>query len=289
MTVTSVQVERFKQARVTATGERLFSVDLRVWTNDPDDGGLTVLSDYRIPRPDSVYAIGNDIDLGAFAGEAVADLIDVRQSRKRWRVTIPFSSQPRKKGDDKQYDNPLEKPPRRSGGFRVFQKALEKDLDDKPFANSAGAPFDPPFTLDAGNPTMQIVTNVAALDFTTLDAMIYCCNSKQFYDRAPGTVVFKPYMWREMTHAAIGDFFELSLPFEIDLDGWEKVSRMDVGFFELDDGEEKLILAEGMPLNEPVRLDGNGAKADPDADPEYISFRVREKKAFSALGIPTKW
>ncbi len=133
---------------------------------------------------------------------------------QKWIAAAEYSSEPLSLLEQQiQFVPPLERPAKIRQRKSKYQKGQTKDINGKPYLNSAGDPVDPPIELPRGYPLYVITKNVAATPAAFMldgDAI----NSYPF---------FIEDLYVAEYQARIDDWDRSDLQFENDIDGnlWE--------------------------------------------------------------------
>lgn len=270
--------------------DRSYTEVYRVITNSAFDDTNTVRFASGVPA----YGEALSTDPGVYVTNKTAELRDESNSRYNWNVTVTYGAED-DSCSDQQYDSPLDEPAQVSGTTATFSKVIDKDVNGKPIASSAGELFDPPIEIDDHRHVVRITKNVAktAFNLETLSGLKDCLNDSEFWGMEAGKVKFVSFDWEKKYLGTCAAFyFVVTFEFEVDPKGYDLV-LIDRGFSELNSAgtDKKVILGDdGQPLNQPSFLDGAGKKLAADLDPvELDPFEIYEKKSFSPLttmGVP---
>lgn len=241
------------------------------------------------------YVAGNDSDSGAH-------VVRINPQRHKddeatiWDVQVDYST------ENTGVDNPLDEPAEFSLEMANYQKAIDKDLDDKPIANSAKQPFDPPVEIDDSRPVLVIVKNRAIADFDLSTVLTYqdATNTDVVYG-------FAAYVWkiqmsvRTVTVDSGFQYWQVTYMLHGRRELWFPLKVLNQGYYKLvteggvkvrkliregDGGDDKSPLTAPVPLNasgEPIALTAGGALATAAT---YEDFNVYKKLAFAPLDLP---
>lgn len=286
-------------------GGRTYSVSLRVETNNAYVGPLQVIRSlnlkmgdyYQFPmlefNGDPAAPVGAEKDTGSFLNSVSAR----RESEDAlsWVVTMDFNPYDlvHELGDEATEDgsaNPLNMRPKVSWGGSKFEVARARDLDGKPFINTANEPLEDVPKFEETRPLLTITRNEETFNAAYANQFKDTVNQDTFLGYPPNTVKCKDIVGERDYHADWGYFWEIKYEFEIrddtatDGDGWTTVLT-NIGFRELVGSTPTEVIIGGKPVSEPVLLNEAGRYV-PGADPHYLEFRVYESVDFGQLNIP---
>lgn len=248
-------------------------------TNSIKDGAQVILTDPLVPKIGDIYASGNDLDTGAWCS-AVRPQQNVEEP-SRWTVTVEYTSEPGESFGAA--EDPLLRPADIAWGFVQFQRLIEKDINGKELTNSAGDPFLPPPTGDQSRPVLSITKNMPFFDPTRL-TYIDAVNTDFFLGVAAGRWKCSAITSQRLLEN--GRFFwRTAHEFHYSEIGW-KLEPLDRGLNKLVAGKRERILDNGLPVVEPVKLDGAGQPLAATAAGVYRSFKIYRELPFAALGLP---
>jgi len=273
----------------TLAGVRTYRMVFVVITDSDNDGVMVVGNATGIPHKGDTYYTATDSDPGALCQD-VSPTQDP-ENQKVWEVVATFSSH---SGDPAKDDpNPMVHPPDIHWSSWSETRALHKDLDGKPFTNSAGQPIDPPFERRWKYPALTVVRNEATFPVGLVQTYWDVTNSDVFNGWAPDTVKVEDIRASSEYREAQG-FFRVTYEFLFRNGGW-KHWELDQGTFHLvtdaDTGDQtrEPIMMDGIATTNPVPLDGKGdelSQADIDANNfEYRDWRLFDSKPFSIFGF----
>jgi len=270
------------------TGKREYLLVFEVLTTSYRDGVIAVGNAGGIPHKGAYYQHYGEADPGALCRKITPRQID----KTVWEVSCHYSSE---HGDEEQnQQNPLLKPPRRSWRHVRTVTYPGKDLDDKPFVNSAGERFGPDAAaIEEVHPVLVIERNEAYFDFAVGKDYQNSVNSDRFYGWDPGTarlILTADEAWAEGMAYAI-----VTYEIEFNERGWNTPILDDGSFYlEVDDetGDKERVYPQdknGIAATSRVMLDGAGGKlsqAQIDAEEfQYIDFRRFKSRRFATLRL----
>lgn len=279
-----ISVEELRAGRSSShdeTFQRTYTRLFRVLTDDPHTGGFavraalgfTVGAQYQVGTP------GTDpwaeSDTGAFCTAIRAECVE---DGCEWTVTAEYGPWTPKN------ENPLLDPEELEYGGAQFERVIDFDINGDPICNSAGDWFDPPVTIDDSRPTFTVTRNEGTFDRARARQMRDKLNAALFYDYAPGTVKCGFITGQRLWHAAIGFYYKVRYPFDVNEDGWDR-TILDQGYRYLSGSQRKQILVDGSPATSPVPLDGAGGQLAVGGTPVGLAFTLYESADFSTFGF----
>lgn len=214
-------------------------------------------------------------------------------NRSLWSVVAEFTTDKDAIGDDPRYPT---KAAEYSYGFDVREEAIDRDRSDpqKPIVNTAFDPFDPPVTIEAPVPVLEINVNIAEEDFDEnwIAQFFRATNSGTFRGQSEGKWLCQDVRATQQEWTDDDDedhtYFACSFKLAFNKDGW-KLKKLSQGFRELvdgEDGQEKRPIAYGgRDVSSPVMLSsaGQAILGDDPEDAYYCEFTVYDSVSFSDL------
>jgi hypothetical protein len=277
-----------------------------VQVNDALDDALVVIAPAAIPRRFGPY-VGYDglIDTGCLARTVKA--VQDQESPFLWKVTVEYSSESQASqggkrgagagdpgsGDGSRYNqNPLLRPPDIDYGTLQIERVMEKDVgraffkaDPKAVVNSAGDKFDPPPMKEISAKVITISRNEISYDMLAKTFYENTINSYKFLGCPEYTVLCKSITARLDSDNGIY-FWKVTYTFHYRSDGWD-LKLLDQGFHEVAFFKKRHIMADAMPVAQPVPLDGTGlALPAGSTDYHYITFYQYPAFDLNDLRVP---
>lgn len=171
------------------------------------------------------------------------------------------------------------------------ERILETDVseDEKPVANSAGQPFDPPVKVPCSDVTLSI---------TCFSARINAANTWLYFNKVNK---FKflglwPPGWARCTRYEQTSLFEggqtlwqTDITIQFREDGWNPIRVLDAGTVELSDPDgtgqrlRAIVDETGAAVTSPVPLDGFGEKLAAGEDLVYLEFQGYYEADFKGM------
>ncbi len=208
--------------------------------------------------------------------------------------------------------NPLEAPTEVAWSSATYSEPVTVDIDGNAVVNSAGQPFDPPLTQDRHPVVATIVYNSESYDPNT------ALNFQDYVNDAPATIAnlenvpermarileigATQQYWEDITYWRVTVKVEINNEPLWDEDGdhegqgWDR-RVLDQGLFEkitVGEGEEaedktvRMRTDDGEEVTEPLKLDGEGGKLDPQTDdPVFLTYKTFKEADFSQLNLAT--
>lgn len=183
--------------------------------------------------------------------------------------------------------------------FEVENRAHPRDLDGKPYVNSARQPLHPAPTVQIAFPVFEMSRNERAFHVGIACEYSFALNSDTFLGRPPKTVIAYPPSAQLMIRGTLR-FWRVSYKFKfmppcLTDYGWTfQPEFLDQGTCELQDdagkpnhGKPVPIIRDGAQLTTPDLLDGAGKPVLPDQNgfrqPRFIKRRMYLEKPFTPL------
>lgn len=307
-----VKVENLLDAQAleggwSVEGGRTYSASLRVTANSPYVGPIQVIQSLNIRMgnyyqfPMDEYGttdpppVGIEKDQGSFINSIRAR----RESEDAlsWVVAMDFTPHDliHELGDENITDgsvNPLQQRPKVSWGSAKYEVRKAKDLDKKPFINTAGEPLIDPPPFDEDRSVLTITRNEETFSEAFVKQFRGAVNFDTFLDYPPNTVKCRDIVGDDQWDADYGRYWEVKYEFEIrddtvgDGDGWTVVIA-NMGYREKTSpsATPTEVMIGGKPASEPVLLTEEG-KYVPGADAHYLEFHTLPEMYFADLNIP---
>lgn len=267
-------------------------------------GPLSVSSAPGLPLWGSSFVWGGDFDLWCFVNGIKATPIERIQYDNhecwQWIVTVTWSTVPVTRGPSQERGNPLLEPPVISGSFVGSSLPAYRDIEDKPIANTAGEPYNPPPMVKDGIDTLRIGYNTAVIDLVLRAEAIGKVNELPIWGLESRQAFLNQWTWNiaySGTLAFIRNEFEFHINRKptptsssvctgasfADKEGWYTVLPNE-GLAPLEEPEGERIHKkdkQDMPLTSPVPLTCDGTEGEDD---KFNIFAV--EREFDFLTIP---
>lgn len=166
--------------------------------------------------------------------------------------------------------DPIARPPIFSLDFQEYQRVVDRDIFGRPIVNSAGAPFSPLPEVDDTRFILTMERYELEPPWDLILSYQDAVNSDWFLGFAPGVAKVKMkcqavwennvYCWK-VTY--IFSFRSLVLINNLPYSGWD-LHLLDQGLYDLDPATNAIRYIQdrsGVPVSEPVLLDGKGHRA----------------------------
>jgi hypothetical protein len=274
-----------RRGRLTDIFQREYSEFYRARTDTAADDAFTVI-DSAIAQgyvPDISTPFGSDA--GALLKEWVAGEQQASDT-KCWILEARYSTDV---ADPELTDlDPLLEPAVINFDTERIEVAAQVDIDENPFVNSAGDPYDPPQTEEDGILIVQYQDNIDLIPGSQILDYLYHANEVTWNDQDPKTVLCSRFTLRRAFRNGVR-YYQRNLEFKVK-DGidWSTRRLLDQGFRVLLNISTVIGAGTGgsMPAK-PVLLDGAGGKLSPDkiaaGNVVFNSFHVRDTADFNAI------
>lgn len=259
---------------------RRYSRWFRVITSAATDDHVAVLTAQALGLPARGDAHPSDplalcLDLNA------QELDDPR----RWEVEATYSSS----ADDIDRENadPLLELPDVRWATERWEIVPPRDLDDQPFTNSAGKPFDPPVKMEIGRPVLTISRNEALFDKDRQTRLLYSTNLDPVFGYERGQVLLVQYDGQLQRKNGV-NYSRHTYQFKFDkFFGFESLKVLDRGKEYLDAGAFVSATDKvGTPTGEARLLDGDGGLLATGENPVFRTFRIYDARDWAELDLP---
>jgi hypothetical protein len=289
MAVLTVEENRNKEGTQGQFWQRTYTRSYTVTTDGPYDGALSIMSSlpYQIG---AYYVVINNVgtvlehDFGSFVNEITARCN--AEDGCSWECTVKYAPY----NPSNFPKNPLQWPPKITGGTTKFERPCDQDVNGDAILNSAGDYFDPPLSIDDSRIAIKIQVSVARFDPSIIDTYKDAISADTFFGRDPGTWkvagISFDLEYNMDCGTPDGFYYVVTWEFEYRSEGWE-TQILDQGLKILD-GSDNLVVAtdaNGKDLTSPVLLDGDGGKLASGDDPVFLTFEVYNKVPFQPLGL----
>lgn len=281
----------------------------RVETDSKYDTWQTVRASSLLPRPADAYPGTSSLVVLSRSGQ------QNESRRESWTVTVNYGIRKNEDGTPSEggsvtssFENP-----EYSVSSETIYEYRNVDLDGRPIKNSANELFVPPLEFPVNIGVYTIVRYMTTYDTAQAQSYRNRVNSSPFtingvtgstFSFFSGTALLTKYDGSRHYSADFGGYY-WQVTFEIkehpDKNGWRK-KLLDQGFMEKDESNpaagggsqapnKPIVGKNGLPLNVPVLLDGNGkplpAGGEPHFVPDGLGFKIYEEKDFSVLPLST--
>lgn len=274
----SAKERRCRRSWLIKTDARFYS-ELVLLANAMSTGA----SGYTLPIP-YISTHPNDIRF-------LCKKLRARRSRNaplQWTAEAEYDTAP--VGDKEEEDKPpTDRRAKISWSTVKYQKAVEKDIDNKGIVNSAGMPFNPPPLKDISRWTCTVTKNVPAVPSSVL-SYVDRLNSGTFtigeltVDAKVAKIM--AIQISDLQKEADEEFYAFSYTLEFDqVDKWKGV-YLQQGLLQKS-GSDRIPCVDkhGAPVRSPVPLDSAGAQiANPTTtNAAYTNYDIYQTLDFSVL------
>ena len=224
----------------------------------------------------------------------------------------PFEFQDEVEVTSTQFTEPVDKAIYISGFFGAVAEARQPNTESA-IINSALTVLDPPLERDASHMVIRITTNKDSFPFADAEQYRDAVNSDAFTINKPGIMnrTFQKYTCKLQPIQGVYQIinginvWRVTYEFHVNKKTW-RVEVLDrgvavsyregdpngrggtVAIADLVEGVprvRRLLDSTGMPITEPVLLNGAGKLNSPTLPPVYIKYAVYDELPFAALGM----
>lgn len=179
---------------------------------------------------------------------------------------------------------------------RELISPLRKTIFNEPICNSANQRFDPDIETDVFDMQITRVRNVqtfsaglASLYMDSVNDAPIQVTGNNLSSLTLGAETARVVGYRgDPVHANGMAYYVETVTLGIRLEEW-KLNRLDDGRMEFQAGggaiQINILDTQGMPVAEPVMLNGSGNRLAPGGTPVYKSFKIYKKLPFAAIGF----
>jgi len=258
----------------------------QVVTDDAKDAGDLITLATGVPRVQDPYITANVQNTKARCRKVRARCPD-RDNPFNWELDCEYTT--RAFQPESANENPLARPAVIEWDGEEFQRPFRenKDLDDKPFLNTAGDPFDPPVEQDQERPIVRITRNQASFEPSFARLYANAVNEDTWFGYEPFSVKCKPIRARSTREGQL-DYWIVTYEFHLTEEGelWIPTKVLNAGFHQLVNGQRKEILIGASRPSSPVPLNEQGGVNSPLLAPVNLKFRLYRKLPFGPLNLP---
>lgn len=303
----------------TFGGHREYTVPYLVKTADRSMGSLTVCLCPLLPGDFSPYVAGSGVGWTEFDPNALLvdkkAIIHNKDDGGNWWIVnclystmLPIGGPPDdygspSKSDSGSANNPEMEPAQLEWDFETVHKALDYDLDKKPFVNSAWQPYKPAPLFEHAHAILTISRNELGFDRVKATNYAYSVNDKKFLGADPETVQCLPPKATLVYRGAIRYMrvtYKLRFCHTLlddTLETWQP-RFLDVGLGEIQNVPNKPhfglavpVIRKGHAMQQEILLDGKGRPLQPaffqgglpQFVPVYNKYNVYKKRDFTTL------
>jgi len=209
-------------------GHRSFSVTHLVEDNYVGGvaGPFTVLNTPGLPQIGSTWNFGTDNDIWAFCTPKADVRIHMEKEGDTpliWGVTQDFTTNPAKRCQDNDVEDPLLEPDRIRGSFAKYTQEVTKDRQGRPIKNSSHEIiYGPQVEFDFNRATVSIQQNVADLELDMFLAMIDTVNDDTLWGLGPRKVKLSNAPWSREYKGSCEVYYTRTFEFDIDFKTFDK-------------------------------------------------------------------
>jgi hypothetical protein len=270
----------------TVSQGRSYTRQFRVIMNEVTDGPAEAISVIGIERGDPYVTI-NALEQDPNSYVQTMRATQEEGDALGWIVTVEYGWYDSNEAGGGPTQNPLLMPIDVAFSFRDYQVVCDRDINGNPILNSAFDPYDPPIMINVPNQVLTVTRNEAAYD----SAFAYMYRNSISQDSFAGaTALFAKCIAitpKNLFHQDVGWYYQMTYEFELlnprlsaGPNGWRK-TILDAGLRQLVKGKPVHILLKGMPISQPMLLNGMGGLLAPNAAPVYNIYQVYPELPFS--------
>lgn len=274
-------------------GKRTYNRSWKVQVSSRSDRSVTIASSTLViaaaGRIGGSYNVaGSEFDTGAIL--VTRDIERILDDGLWWRVSDTYDTVAENPADATA-TSPLDRRTRVSFRILRFEVPVEKDRDGAPVVNSAGAPFDPPATKF--EPVLELTFRRNVTTYNVPLAMQYMdtVNDAEFFDIPAGQAKCEDISWSDILYENGVQYREETIVILGRTKSWQP-EYLDIGMYYVIENPVSGSIARGVindndgnPLNQPYKLDGNGAPLADGENPVYLPFNFLEERNFGAFNI----
>jgi len=300
-------------------GHRTYHVTWCV-SADVSDGPSVIMSATGLPAIGSTWNYGG-ADSFAYCLPTMnvthAPGVPPGHPARLWHVEQTFSTIPMKRCQDESIEDPLLEPQDVSGSFVKYTQEITTDRYGTLLKTSSHQPLQgPDVEFPAGNPTVRVSQNVAALGLSTFASMYLTVNDDTLWGLATRTILLSNVSWQRLIYGTCDYYYKRTFDFDIDYGTWDRqtpdYSNMcikgdwnrkvdppvwteasgvdednpqDFMRFKDVNGENCRVLLNGYGRP----LSGSGTGTGTGDDIVYIDIEHFDESNFLTLGIPTSF
>lgn len=280
-------------AVLKADGKNTYTDIYTVFTDNPYDGPITVSNAPFMPTFRSFYPwslhhwtvnegpvfyVPTEFDFLS----RLSTKTPTRKGKNSWEVTCAYEA-------IEPIGNPLARPVKWSMSFAAFTRIVDTDIYGELVENSAGMQYNPPVEIDDSRPIVKAVRNEPFFNMDIARSFKDAINSSTWKRQPRYTVKVKQIASGEPQEENGISYYAVTYEFELAEEGRDwLVNVVDAGFYERSDGDPPfscILDAEGNPVQEPVKLDGNGKILEAGRDPVVRTWHLFKERDFNALAL----
>lgn len=251
---------------INAQIERTFTRSWRVTFDTPDKLAYEAVDEVGIAIGDSYHT--------SFVNNISSD--QDSEDGRDWKVVATYGPY--------EVRTPLDEPPKIDWSYEQRTEIIERDVFGQAILNSAKDPYQDPVEVDRVRPVLTIVRNEPSFDAALAYEYCNAINATPFFGCGPGCVKLSDTSssWTALASLPDGGYWTTTYKFQFSLTGFDKII-LDRGFRKIvsTTGKKENILIQGVPVTEPVLLNGLGEPLPQDAGPMYGIYFVYPRLPFT--------
>lgn len=213
-----------------------------------------------------------------------------------WEIDVEYSTKAEGDEDNPLDENPLNKPASIDFDFVPYDVVIDKDIQDKPIASTAGEPYDD-VTIEDGRWQAVLRWNSATFPLDFANSLKKTVNSDTFLGREPHTLKLAGLRASSQIATITNPqtnqqeelfYYQVEARFDYDDQTWKR-KIANRGFYKLNsNGEmERIRDEQGEPIETPRFISEDGTTVLAPGDTPFIQeFEVFTPVAYSSI-FPT--
>jgi len=265
---------------------RTYTRQFQLVVAQPDANPAEIQAYNRLPALYAPYSCGGIVDVLALCKRKRPKQLKI--DPRAWEITCEWSTldinPDQNQNNDQPIENPLDRPPVVGWDTEIYQRPLEKDIDDNPIANTAGQPFDPAIEVDDARLVMTVQRNELTFDKRTMAKYLNKLNADPFVGFDKRLAKFHKFSATTQFENGLR-FWSVNYIIHFRDEDWDR-EIIDAGFYEKIDGQLAIIKDRaGFPVSEAAFLNGHGRHV-PSLPAHFLTFKVYKDIKFKPLKLP---
>lgn len=294
--------------RIDSTGHRIYTLVVRIFTSDINDGPYTVMNTPGLPQVGDLWHFGNDVDSWVWCTpKCSATPMANEESNTEWELEMEFSNLPMNRCFFDPISDPTDEPPKASGSFVTYTRQALYDMNGDALINSAyqfiKEFFPQEVEKDEARPTVTIEQNIATLPLMTYVQMIHTLNDDYLWGLPARSIKLSRITWSRKLYGICTYYYTQGLDFDIRIPDPNDPYATGAGGFDrvVPDRGSKVLYPGGTVGNFPdykyfydpttndkdiINLNGRGQQALNQSQLYYNTIKLYAESNFLLLGVP---
>lgn len=276
-----------------ADGHRKYWIKWLVKTTSVLDGPANVFNAAGLAAPGSTWGYGGDIDLWAFCSPELKVEPTVKNEKSDlWYVEQTFTTQPFKRCMDTTIEDPLDEPPKISGGFVKYTEEATQDRNGQALKYSNHERIRGPLVeFDKNRPSVHIEMNVLSLPLILFSEYYDAVNDSTLWGLGPRKIKLSNAQWERKLYGTCSYYYTVKYDFDISFKTFDR-KIIDEGYKILrpggdpDDPADFIVAKDKRGNNIKVPLNGAGEMLGLGEDPFEIDVERYDEVNLLLLDIP---